>query len=141
MFEVKFGLNLLSYKLVVYCQDESEQIRRLMLRNKKLSENDAKLRIESQMSASQRLKLADYTIDNSKTIDVTRRQIKGLNEIFKKFKKIHFNKTRVSFIWLSFFKWRYFDSFITFDFLKILTKQKLNKICNRVIRYKIFSPF
>ena len=87
LFEVKFGLNLLSYKLVVYCQDESEQIRRLMLRNKKLSENDAKLRIESQMSASQRLKLADYTIDNSKTIDVTRRQIKGLNEIFKNSKK------------------------------------------------------
>ena len=90
MFETKFALNLLSYKLVVFCQNETEQIRRLMLRNNHLTEAGAKLRIDAQMSNSQRLKLADYQIDNSQNLENTRRQIKNLNEIFKNSKKYIF---------------------------------------------------
>ena len=86
MFEVKFALKLLSYKLVVYCQSESEQIRRLMMRNN-FSETEAKLRIEAQMNSSQRMKLADYLIDNSNDLENTRRQIKKINEILKKSNK------------------------------------------------------
>ena len=87
LFEVKFALKLLSYKVVVYCEDESEQIRRILLRNTNMSENDARLRIEAQLSNSQRLKLADYSISNSGSLEKTRLQIKSLNEIFKNSKK------------------------------------------------------
>ena len=61
-----------------------------MLRNKNLTETDAKLRIDSQLSNSQRLKNADHQIDNSNSLENTRRQIKDLNEIFRKSKKYIF---------------------------------------------------
>ncbi|RMZ95311.1 dephospho- kinase domain-containing [Brachionus plicatilis] len=86
LFETKIGLSLLSYKLVVYCQSEEEQLRRLMIRNPNLSEQEAKKRIQSQMNTADKLKLADYCIDNSKDLENTREQVKTIYSVLKKSK-------------------------------------------------------
>ena len=78
LFEFKLGFKLISFKVVVDCNEE-EQIKRLLNRNKNLDEDDAKLRIQSQMKREARLKLADYCIDNSNSIESTKKQIKRLN--------------------------------------------------------------
>lgn len=86
LFETKISLYLLSYKLVVYCQSEEEQLRRLMLRNPQLNEQEAKKRIRSQMSTSDKIKLADYCIDNSNDLEYTKEQVKKVYFILKKSK-------------------------------------------------------
>ncbi len=83
LFEFKLGLELISYKIVVFC-DEEEQIKRLLNRNKNLNENEARNRINSQMKNEDRLKLADYVIDNSNDLEATKVQIQKLNDIFVK---------------------------------------------------------
>ena len=86
LFDVKIGLWLLSYKLVVLCNDENEQIKRLMKRNE-MNESDAKKRLNSQLNNQERIKLADYVIDNSNDLSYTRKQCDNLNKIFKNSKK------------------------------------------------------
>ena len=86
LFDVKIGLWLLSYKLVVLCNDENEQIKRLMKRNE-LNESDARKRLNSQLNNQERIKLADYVIDNSNDLSYTRKQCDNLNKIFKNSKK------------------------------------------------------
>ncbi|CAF1028014.1 unnamed protein product [Brachionus calyciflorus] len=88
LFETKFGLNLLSYKLVVHCESEEEQLRRLRLRNPNLSEENAKNRIQTQMDTKTKLKMADYCIDNSKDLEYTRQQIKNIFNILNHSKKL-----------------------------------------------------
>jgi dephospho-CoA kinase len=63
---------------MVDCKEKDEQIRRLLDRNKQLSENDAELRIASQMDRDEKLKLADFIIDNSGDLDGTKSQIKEM---------------------------------------------------------------
>ena len=86
LFEFKLGLSLISYKIVVFC-NEDEQIKRLLVRNKNLNENEAKNRIKSQMKNEDRLRLADFVIDNSSDVENTRIQIEKLNEVFVKSKR------------------------------------------------------
>ena len=86
LFDVKIGLWLLSYKLVVLCNDENEQIKRLMKRNE-MNESDARKRLNSQLNNQERIKLADYVIDNSNDLSYTRKQCDNLNKIFKSSKK------------------------------------------------------
>ena len=81
LFEVKFALRLISYKLVVFCNEE-QQISRLIKRNPNLSEEDARLRINSQMSTKDKVKMADYCIDNSYELQSTKDQCKRLFTIF-----------------------------------------------------------
>ena len=81
------ALRLLSYKVVVFCVDEKEQIRRLIQRNPNLTEEDALARINAQMKTSERLKLADYSIDNSRDLDYTRKQVAKLANTFRSSKK------------------------------------------------------
>jgi dephospho-CoA kinase len=78
---------LVSYKIVVYCDDENEQMRRLLKRNPNLTDRDARQRLNAQMSTSERLKRADYIIDNSKDIENTRKQIDNLHRILVKTRK------------------------------------------------------
>jgi dephospho-CoA kinase len=87
LFDVKIGLWVLSYKLVVICNDENEQIKRLMKRNPNLSEVDAKKRLNSQISNQERIKLADFVIDNSNDLTQTLKQCDNLTKIFKNSKK------------------------------------------------------
>ena len=86
LFEVRRALPLLSYKLVVVCRDESEQVRRLLARQPELSERDARKRIAAQMSQSERLALADFCIDNSTPGDTasTRSQVIKINDTLKR---------------------------------------------------------
>ena len=59
--------------LVVYCHQEI-QLRRLMTRDG-LSESEAWLRIGSQMPLLEKIRYADFVIDNSSRLSDTRRQI------------------------------------------------------------------
>jgi dephospho-CoA kinase len=87
LFEVKAALYLMTYKVVVYCENEQERVQRLIHRNPSLTESDAKLRINAQMKAKDQLKLADFVIDNSKDIDHTRMQVKSLVQTFRQSRK------------------------------------------------------
>lgn len=86
LFETKIALYLLSYKLVVFCQCEEEQLRRLMIRNPQLNEQEAKRRIQSQMSTREKIKLADYCIDNSNDLEYTKEQVKKIYYVLKESK-------------------------------------------------------
>ena len=59
--------------LVVYCHQEI-QLRRLMTRDG-LPESEALLRIRSQMPLLEKVRYADFVIDNSSRLSDTRRQI------------------------------------------------------------------
>ena len=75
LFESK--LTSLVEKTIVVYVDEENQIKRLMERNK-LSEEDAMARITSQIPVSEKVKLADYVIDNNGDLEDTKRQVKDL---------------------------------------------------------------
>jgi len=80
-------LNFLSYKVVVYCGDEDAQLERLRKRNPQMTLEDAKNRINSQMKNSERIKLADFCIDNSQDLEHTKSQCENLNKIFSNSKR------------------------------------------------------
>ncbi len=92
LFEVKIFLKYFKYKIVVYC-DERQQLDRLLNRNKQLTENEAKQRIESQINTIDKVKLADFCIDNSKELEFTRKQVEQLYEKFESSKA--YLKTRI----------------------------------------------
>lgn len=87
LFEIKFALKFITYKIVVDCSNEQLQLSRLMSRNRNLSEADALARIHSQMANADRLKMADFVIDNSKDIDYTRKQVARVYQVFRSSKK------------------------------------------------------
>ncbi|MGL5329148.1 MAG: dephospho-CoA kinase [Peptostreptococcaceae bacterium] len=60
-------LDILDKLLVIYC-DEKVQIERIMKRDF-CSNKEALSRINSQLSQDEKIKYADYVIDNSKTLD------------------------------------------------------------------------
>ncbi len=63
--------------VVVFC-DPTLQLARVMNRCG-ISEDEARLRIEAQMPAAEKIRLADYTIDTSGTYSSTREQIEKIN--------------------------------------------------------------
>lgn len=68
------GFEDLVEKIIVVHVDEKIQLARLMSRNA-LSKEQAKFRIESQMSSNDKSKLGNYVINNSNTKEETYRQI------------------------------------------------------------------
>lgn len=70
--------------VVVYCKD-SEQLKRVVLRDA-ISEEEALKRIKSQMSQMEKVKRADYVIDNSSTLDDLKKNTEKLLEEIKKWK-------------------------------------------------------
>jgi dephospho-CoA kinase len=68
------------HKLIVVYVDEQTQLRRLMLRDG-ISAEEAWARIRSQMPLSEKVKYADYIIDNRGSLEETRRQVE---EVYKK---------------------------------------------------------
>lgn len=62
--------------IVVTCRPEL-QVTRIMSRDG-LSEAEARARMEAQMPPEEKVKLADYVIDTSGTIDVTREQVEAI---------------------------------------------------------------
>jgi dephospho-CoA kinase len=76
----KGGVKPLINDLIVVTADEEAQIRRLIERNA-LSREEALSRIKSQMPLSEKVKYATYLIDNSGTLDETRKQVE---EVWKR---------------------------------------------------------
>ena len=76
----KGGMKPLINDLIVVTADEKAQIRRLMGRDR-FSREAALSRIRSQMPLSEKVGLATYVIDNSGTLEETRRQVE---EVWKR---------------------------------------------------------
>ena len=75
IYEAKID-NLMDKIIVVYIK-EDEQIKRLKKRDN-LSAEEALKRIKSQMSINEKIKFADYIIDNSNSLDKTKKQVEKI---------------------------------------------------------------
>ncbi len=82
LFETGIGVKFLTYTVVVDCQSETEQVRRFLIRNPESDRQHAELRIQSQMSSSERNRRADFIVDNSGDIESTKKQI---DDLYRKF--------------------------------------------------------
>ena len=69
--------------LVVVDCEESQQISRLRLRNG-MNEDEAVRRVDAQMPLSEKVKYADYVIDNRGSIDDTRKQVEELMKLLSR---------------------------------------------------------
>ena len=67
--------------IVVFCEREI-QVQRLMMRNQ-ISREDAERRIAAQMSSDEKRKYADYEIDTTGTMEVTRERVIAVYEKLK----------------------------------------------------------
>ena len=75
IYEAK--IDRLMEKIIVVYIDEDEQIKRLIERNN-LSKDEALQRIKSQMPMKEKVKMADYVIDNSNSLDKTKKQVEKI---------------------------------------------------------------
>ena len=75
IYEAK--IDRLMDKIIVVYIDEDEQIKRLIKRNN-LSKDEASQRVKSQIPMKEKIKMADYVIDNSNSLDTTREQVKKI---------------------------------------------------------------
>jgi len=75
IYEAK--IDRLMDKIIVVYINEDEQIKRLIKRNN-LSKKEALRRIKSQMPMKEKVKMADYVIDNSSSLDTTREQVEKI---------------------------------------------------------------
>jgi len=75
IYEAK--IDRLMDKIIVVYIDEGEQVKRLAKRNN-LSEDEALQRIKSQMPTREKIEMADYVIDNSKSLNKTREQVEKI---------------------------------------------------------------
>jgi len=64
-------------KIIVVYIDKDEQISRLIKRNN-LPKNEALQRIRSQIPMKKKAKIADYVIDNSNSLDKTKKQVEKI---------------------------------------------------------------
>ncbi len=75
LFESKLT-HIVDKTILVYV-DEHIQLERLMERNG-YTEHEARMRIESQMPLKEKLKLADYVINNNGSLEETERQLRNI---------------------------------------------------------------
>ncbi|GAH70646.1 unnamed protein product, partial [marine sediment metagenome] len=75
IYEAK--IDRLMDKIIAVYIDEDEQIKRLIKRNN-LSKEGALQRIKSQMPMKEKVKMADYVIDNSSSLDETKEQVEKI---------------------------------------------------------------
>lgn len=64
-------------KIIVVYINEDEQVKRLIRRNN-LSKEEALQKIKSQMLIKEKVEMADYVIDNSNSLDETKKQVKKI---------------------------------------------------------------
>jgi len=81
LFETGFE-NMMNKIIVVYL-DPKKQINRLMKRNN-LTREDALKRIKTQIPIEEKVKMADYIIDNSNSLEYTKKQVLHLWEELNK---------------------------------------------------------
>ena len=75
IYEAK--IDRLMDKIIVVYIDEDEQIKRLIKRNN-LSKDEASQRVKSQIPMKEKIKMADYVIDNNDTLDKTKKQVEKI---------------------------------------------------------------
>jgi dephospho-CoA kinase len=75
IYEAK--IDRLMDKIMVVYINKDEQVKRLIRRNN-LSKEEAFQRIKSQMPMKEKIKMADYVIDNSNSLDKTREQVETI---------------------------------------------------------------
>jgi len=75
IYEAK--IDRLMDKIIVVYIDEDEQIKRLIKRNN-LSKDEASQRVKSQIPMKEKIKIADYVIDNNDTLDKTKKQVETI---------------------------------------------------------------
>jgi len=75
IYEAK--IDRLMDKIIVVYINENEQVKRLIKRNS-LSKEEALQRIKSQMPMKEKIKMADYVIDNSNSLDETKKQVEKI---------------------------------------------------------------
>jgi len=75
IYEAK--IDRLMDKIIVVYIDEEEQIKRLIKRNN-LSKEEALQRIKSQMPMKEKVKMADYMVNNSNSLDETKKQVEEI---------------------------------------------------------------
>ncbi len=75
IYEAK--MDRLMDKIIVVYINEDEQAKRLIKRND-LSKEEALQRIKSQMPIKEKVKMADYVIDNSNSMDETKKQVEKI---------------------------------------------------------------
>ncbi len=69
-------------KIIVVSATEETQLRRL--EEKGMSRQDARRRIESQMSLDEKVKSADFVIDNDGPLEETRKQVEAIYSLLKR---------------------------------------------------------
>ena len=72
IYEAK--IDRLMDKIIVVYIDEDEQTKRLIKRNN-LSKDEASQRVKSQIPMKEKIKMADYVIDNNNSLDKTKKQV------------------------------------------------------------------
>lgn len=76
---IEVGLHKMVDWLLVITSNREEQVKRIVERSKgskqPISEAEAERRIESQLALAEKVKLADYVIDNSTTIDELKEKV------------------------------------------------------------------
>lgn len=77
IYEAK--IDRLMDQIIVVFIEEDKQIKRLNKRNH-LSQNEALQRVKSQMPLKEKIKLADYVIDNSSSLNKTKKQVEKIWE-------------------------------------------------------------
>ncbi len=75
IYEAK--IDRLMDKIIVVYINEDEQVKRLAKRNN-LSKEEALQRIKSQIPMKEKVKLADYVIDNSSSLNKTKKQVEKI---------------------------------------------------------------
>jgi dephospho-CoA kinase len=75
IYEAK--IDRLMDKIMVVYINKDEQVKRLIRRNN-LSKEEAFQRIKSQMPMKEKVKMADYVIDNSNSLDETKKQVEKI---------------------------------------------------------------
>jgi dephospho-CoA kinase len=75
IYETK--IDTLMDKIIVVYIEEDEQIKRLIKRNN-LSKDEALQRVKSQIPMKEKIKMADYVIDNNGTLDKTKKQVETI---------------------------------------------------------------
>ncbi|HID16366.1 MAG TPA: dephospho-CoA kinase, partial [Candidatus Atribacteria bacterium] len=71
---IEAGAKKIVDKVIVVWTDEQTQLERLMKRDN-ISKNEAEKRIKSQMSLKEKLKYADYVINNNGSKEQTKKQV------------------------------------------------------------------
>ena len=75
IYEAK--IDRLMDKIIVVYIDEDEQIKRLIKRNN-LSKDEASQRVKSQIPMKEKIRMADYVIDNNDKLDKTKKQVETI---------------------------------------------------------------